>query len=75
MSIRVLITLNRGLRPARNAGFQLARGEYLYFFDSDDVIDRIFVASMYEEIERTPNLDLLLFSESPLLTKASPVVT
>lgn len=61
-NLRIHTTSNHGLGPARNTGIQLAKGDYLYFFDSDDVLDRTFVASMRQEIESTPDLDLLFFS-------------
>ncbi len=35
---RVLRKTNGGLADARNAGAKLARGDYLYFLDADDVI-------------------------------------
>lgn len=38
--IRVLHKNNGGLSSARNAGLEIAEGEYIYFLDSDDYVKR-----------------------------------
>lgn len=39
--IKVLHKINGGLSDARNAGIEIAKGEYISFIDSDDFIDKI----------------------------------
>ena len=38
--ITVIHQENKGLSAARNAGIDIARGEYVYFVDSDNYIDK-----------------------------------
>ncbi|WP_051545390.1 glycosyltransferase family 2 protein [Butyrivibrio sp. MC2021] len=45
--IRVIHQENRGLSGARNAGIRAAKGEYLSFIDSDDIIAPDYVEVLY----------------------------
>lgn len=74
--ITVFTQENRGLSAARNRGMDLARGEYIYFIDSDDYVEP-------ETLERTvhiaeaDDLDAVVFrfkqfAESEELLKIHP---
>lgn len=51
--IKVIHKLNGGLSSARNAGLDVAKGEYILFVDSDDYIEREMVQRLYEALKST----------------------
>lgn len=50
--IRVLHKKNGGLSDARNAGTQIATGEYITFVDSDDLVTETYVEYLYNLIKK-----------------------
>lgn len=49
---------NQGLSGARNTGLKKASGEFVYFFDSDDLIDKITLENLILLVEE--NIDIVI---------------
>lgn len=59
-AIRVLHKNNAGLSSARNVGIKEANGEYIYFLDSDDYIDKRSIEVLVSEM-KTSKADFISF--------------
>ncbi|MBO6165855.1 MAG: glycosyltransferase [Eubacterium sp.] len=53
--------VNRGLATTRNRGLELAQGKYVYFLDSDDMIEATALQELYTAAERD-SLDAAVFA-------------
>lgn len=58
--IRLIHQKNKGISGARNTGLSLAEGEYLYFIDSDDWIEKNTLNILAKEI-KTNYSDVIIF--------------
>ena len=51
-NIKVIHKLNGGLSDARNAGLEVAKGEWIGFVDSDDMVDPYMYQTLYNLVMR-----------------------
>lgn len=51
---------NGGLSEARNTGIRIAKGDYIYFLDSDDTIAPDCMEEMLRLIDTYPNVDMVI---------------
>jgi len=65
--VTILHTKNNGQGLARNLGMVKANGEYLYFFDSDDIADKNLFKKFNDIVLKYPNLELFCFSGESFL--------
>ena len=57
--IRVVHQENKGLGAARNAGLDVARGEYVTFVDSDDMLAADTYPNLLKRLAEWPEADIL----------------
>ena len=73
--IRVFSQSNQGVSAARNKGLELVNGEFIYFLDSDDSLEKNALALCYEKCVRD-QLDFVFFdAESIHLQNNYPAQT
>lgn len=60
--VRVFDKLNEGLGPTRNFGLGMATGDYVYFFDSDDILEENFVKEVSDCIIDAGCPDIVFFA-------------
>ncbi|APE32120.1 hypothetical protein BOX17_14870 [Halomonas aestuarii] len=60
--VRILSTGNQGQGAARNLGISLSSGDYIYFFDADDMLSTGFVGAMKGIVEENAFPDIVFFS-------------
>jgi len=67
--VRIFHTENCGLGPTRNYGIEKSTGEYIYFFDADDRLERNFIKNILKIIRENEAPDIIFFSGMSFLDK------
>lgn len=60
-NLRILEQENQGLSAARMKGLSMAKGEYVWFIDSDDYLVEDGVGKVLGQLARNPGVDVLMF--------------
>lgn len=59
--IKVIHKTNGGLSDARNAGLDIAQGQYITFVDSDDFLEEGTYGELLAELDSHPDIDMVEF--------------
>lgn len=62
--VKVVHTKNRGVSSARNLGLRMARGDWIFFLDSDDVMENDILKEIRNYIVNNIDVDMVLGSYS-----------
>jgi len=60
--VTIVHTPNGGLGEARNTGTRHATGDFIYYFDSDDLLKNNLVEQFHQALAKDPDLDIYAFS-------------
>lgn len=60
LELKLISTPNQGAALARKLGLENARGEYVFFCDSDDMLSESFVEIIFRNLDSSP--DIIYFS-------------
>lgn len=58
LNYKIINQVNSGVSVARNNGIENCSGDYIYFLDSDDYVDKEFLEKFYKKINET-NADII----------------
>lgn len=72
LNIKVVDKKNAGVGAARNSGYDIAKGNYIYFLDPDDYIANNTLSTLLK-IAEDNSLDILTFSSKSVVSKPYPI--
>ena len=58
--IKIITQQNGGAAKARNTGLREAKGEYIFFLDSDDELEPNCLAVLFREVNMHPNVEMVV---------------
>lgn len=67
--------LNKGANASRNIGLNQANGEFIIFFDSDDIMAKTMIENRINHFKQYPDFDFLVFSMGFFLESQNLQVT
>lgn len=70
--VKVVHKTNNGLSSARNAGLDIATGEFVTLVDSDDYIHKLMIEMLYEELAAN-NADISMCNRSRISIDDAPL--
>lgn len=71
-NIKVIDKKNAGVGAARNTGYDIAGGKYIYFLDPDDYLAENTLPTLIGLMEKN-NLDILTFESKSVVQKCYPI--
>ncbi|EOW0181030.1 glycosyltransferase family 2 protein [Klebsiella aerogenes] len=60
--VTIIHTKNQGLGEARNVGTRVAKGDYIYYFDSDDLLEKNLLEDFNQALSKYKDIDIFAFS-------------
>lgn len=66
LNLRIINQQNQGLSVARNNGMAIAKGDYLWFVDSDDSISPTSISEVITLIKSDANVDFVSFDNNEI---------
>ncbi|HHQ6553082.1 TPA: glycosyltransferase family 2 protein [Serratia fonticola] len=66
-NVKIIHTENQGLGEARNEGSRYASGDFIYYFDSDDIAETSLLQSFATALCKDKEIDIFCFSASSFL--------
>jgi glycosyltransferase involved in cell wall biosynthesis len=64
----------KGAPTCRNIGYENSKGDIVYWFDSDDLLEPIFLETIMLELQKFPNAEYACFQRSDFVTFPNNII-